>query len=49
MDIWIKYIFSSITSLFFDDITIILATFAGKDTIKNGPAFIELMQTDADF
>ena len=44
LDILTKYIFSSVTSLFSDDITenfIILATFAGKDTIKNGPAFIE--------
>lgn len=52
LDILTKYIFSSVTSLFSEDITenfIILSTFATKDTIKNGPAFIESIQTDADF
>ena len=47
-----KYVFSSVTSLFSEDITknfIILATFATKDTIKNGPAFVESIKTDADF
>ena len=52
LDILTKYIFSSVTSLFSEDITenfIILATFANKDTIKNGPDFISSIQTDADF
>ena len=47
-----KYIFSSVTSLFSDDVTenfIVLATFANKETIKKGPAFAESIQTDADF
>ena len=46
LDILTRYIFSCITSLFSKDITenfIILATFATKDTIKNGPAFIDLI------
>lgn len=52
LDILTKYIFSSVTSLFSEDITenfIILATFANNDTIKNGPDFISSIQTDADF
>ena len=47
-----KYIFSSVTSLFSDDVTenfIVLATFANKETTKKGPAFAESIQTDADF
>ena len=39
LDILTKYIFSSVTSLFSEDISenfIILATFANKDTIKKG-------------
>ena len=47
-----KYIFSSVTSLFSEDITenfIILATFADKDTPFNGPGFIESIQKDAEF
>ena len=51
-----RYVFTTvinhINSLFSKDITenfIILSTFATKDTIKNGPAFIDLIQTDADF
>lgn len=52
LDINTRYIFSSVTSLFSEDITenfIILATFASKETIKKGPAFIDSIQTDADF
>jgi hypothetical protein len=52
LDILTKYIFSSVTSLFSEDITenfIILATFATKDTQKNGPAFINSIQTEAEF
>ena len=47
-----KYIFSSVTSLFEDDITenlVIIPTFASKDTIEEGPAFVESIKTDADF
>ena len=52
LDILTKYIFSSVTSLFSEDITenfIILATFSTKDTQKNGPAFINSIQTEAEF
>ena len=52
LDILTKYIFSSVTSLFSEDITenfIILATFANKDTMKKGPDFIHSIQTDAEF
>ena len=52
LDILTKYIFSSVTSLFSEDISenfIILATFANKDTIKKGPDFIHSIQTDAEF
>ena len=52
LDILTRYIFSSVTSLFSEDVTenfIILATFADKETIKKGPAFIESIQTDANF
>ena len=52
LDIQTKYIFSSVTSLFSEDITenfIILATFASKETIKKGPAFVDSIQTEADF
>ena len=51
-DIVTKYIFSSVTSLFEDDITenlVIIPTFASKDTIEEGPAFVESIKTDADF
>ena len=47
-----KYIFSSVTNLFSDDVSenfIVLATFANKETKKIGPAFDESIQTDADF
>ena len=43
LDILTKYIFSSVTSLFSEDINenfIILATFANEDIIEEGPAFI---------
>lgn len=52
LDILTRYIFSSVTSLFSEDISenfIVLATFATKDTASEGPAFIESIQTDADF
>ena len=52
LDILTKYIFSSVTSLFSEDISenfIILATFANKDTISKGPDFIYSIETDADF
>ena len=52
LDILTKYIFSSVTSLFSEDISenfIILATFANRDTMKNGPDFIHSIQTDAEF
>ena len=52
IDLLTKYIFSSVTSLFSEDITenfIILATYAGRDTIKRGPDFIQSIKTDADF
>ena len=47
-----KYIFTCVTSLFSEDISenfIFLATFATKDTIKNGPAFIKSLSADEDF
>jgi hypothetical protein len=52
IDTLTKYIFSSVTNLFSDDVAenfIVLATFANKETIKKGPAFAESIQTDADF
>ena len=52
LDTVTKYIFSSVTSLFADDITenfVIVPTFASKDTIDEGPAFVESIKTDADF
>ena len=52
IDTLTKYIFSSVTSLFSDDVSenfIVLATFANKETINKGPAFVESIQTDADF
>ena len=52
IDVLTKYIFSSVTSLFSDDVSenfIVLATFANKETITKGPAFAESIQTDADF
>jgi len=47
-----KYIFSSVTNLFSDNVAenfIVLATFANKESIKKVPAFAESIQTDADF
>lgn len=52
IDICTKYIFSSVTSLFADDITenfIVVPTFADKETIKEGPQFIESIKSDAEF
>ena len=52
LDILTKYIFSSVTSLFSEDISenfIILSTFASKDTISEGPDFIESIKTEDDF
>lgn len=52
IDTLTKYIFSSVTSLFSDDVSenfIVLATFANKETINKGPSFAETIQTDADF
>ena len=52
LDTVTKYIFSSVTCLFADDITenfVIVPTFASKDTIDEGPAFVESIKTDADF
>ena len=51
-DITTRYIFSSVTSLFSEDITenfLVIATFATKDTQEEGPAFVESIKTDADF
>ena len=47
-----KYIFSSVTGLFAEDISenfIILATFANSETMKKGPAFIQSIDHDAGF
>ena len=52
IDILTKYIFSSVTSLFSEDISenfIILATFANSETMKKGPAFIQSIDHDAGF
>ena len=52
LDTLTKYIFSSVTSLFSEDISenfIILATFANSETMKKGPAFIKSINQDADF
>jgi len=52
LDILTKYIFSSVTSLFAEDISenfIILATFANSETMRKGPNFIESINQDADF
>ena len=52
LDILTRYICSSVTSLFSEDISenfIILATFASRDTEKEGPAFIDSIQKDAEF
>ena len=52
LDILTKYIFSSVTSLFSEDISenfILLSTFASKDTISEGPAFVQSIKTEEDF
>jgi hypothetical protein len=52
LDILTRYICSSVTSLFSEDISenfIILATFASRDTEKVGPVFIDSIQKDAEF
>ena len=52
LDVYTRYIFSSVTKLFSEDISenfIILSTFANKSTISKGPDFVESIQTDADF
>jgi len=52
LDICTRYIFNSVTCLFAENITenfIVIPTFATKDTISDGPAFIESIKTDADF
>ena len=52
LDILTRYIFSSVTSLFSEDISenfIVTSTFATKETIEIGPAFVESIQTDAEF
>ena len=52
LDILTRYIFSSVTSLFSEDISenfMILATFANDDTLSDGPDFVESIKTDADF
>jgi len=52
LDTLTKYIFSSVTSLFAENISenfIILATFANKETMKKGPKFIESINQDASF
>jgi hypothetical protein len=52
IDINTRYIFNSVTCLFSDDITenfIVVPTFATKDTIDDGPAFVESIKTEASF
>ena len=52
IDILTKYIFSSVTSLFSEDISenfLIIATYANKTTIEKGPDFVSSIKTDADF
>ena len=52
LDILAKNIFSYITSLFSEDIIenyIILCTFANRDTLNEGPFFIEKIKDDASF
>jgi len=54
LDILTKYIFSSVTSLFAENINenfIILATFANSQNMKKGPDFIDSLEKDegADF
>ena len=52
LDINTKYIYSSVTSLFSDDINenfIILGTFADQKTIYDGPLFVDSIKKDAAF
>ena len=52
LDIQTQYIFSSVTSLFSEDISenfMILATHATKDSIEEGPCFIDSIKEDAGF
>ena len=47
---YISYIFSYIANLFAGDVSknfIILATQEDKNTMKSGPYFVEIIQTDA--
>ena len=51
IDINIKYIFSSVTSLFSKEITenfFFLSTFANRDTLYEGPGFINSIKTDEE-
>ena len=52
LDIQTQYIFSSVTSLFSEDISenfMILATHGSKDSIDEGPCFIKSIKEDAGF
>ena len=52
IDISTKYIFSSVTNLFSQDISenfIVLSTFANRTTMEKGPDFVSSIKTDADF
>ena len=52
LDILTRYIFSSVTSLFSEDISenfIVTSTFASRGTMENGPDFVESIQKDAGF
>jgi len=52
LDLTTKYIFSSVTNLFSETIAdnfIILGTFANKDTVDEGPSFIESIKSECDF
>ena len=52
LDIYTKYIFTSITKLFAGDINenlIILATHANYESMTDGSMFVETIQTDAEF
>ena len=52
LDILTKYIFTSVTSLFSEDISpnlFILATHANRDTMNYGPAFISTIGSDEAF
>ena len=52
LDILTKYIFTSVTSLFSEDISenlLILATHANRDTMISGPAFVSTLGSDEAF